>query len=167
MHRRNPTPVSFRLVSPSSSALPLLHLFLFNSQRSLTLTAFSAAVHPKYQKAEEHCDSHEGDGRRGGEELPVVDAEVPHDGQYHHEHGHHQAAGANGDPRSPEPPRRPRPSPRPCRCLASVLRTGLVQGLGDVAVDHAVVRDVQGQQRLLGILKQLSLVDEFYLMLPT
>lgn len=39
---------------------------------------FSTAVHPENQKAEEHSDSHEGDGRGGGEKLPVVDAKVPH-----------------------------------------------------------------------------------------
>lgn len=55
--------------------------------RSLTLHV-STAVHAEYQKAEEHSDSHEGDGRRGGEELPVVDAEIPHHSQYHHENGH-------------------------------------------------------------------------------
>lgn len=99
-------------------------------------------MHPEYQKAEEHSDSHEGDGRRGGEELPVVDAEIPNHSQYHHKYGHHQAAGANGHTCSPESSGDARPgccsSPR----LSPFLWGGLVQGLGDVAVDHAVVCDV-------------------------
>lgn len=106
--------------------------------RSLCL--LSAAVHPKYQKAEEHSDSHQGDGRRRREELPVVDAEVPHHGQDHHKHGHHQAAGADGHAGSPESSGDPRPDS--CSGLSPFLWGGLVQGLGDVAVDHAVVCDV-------------------------
>lgn len=107
------------------------------------LSAFSAAVHPKYQKAEEHSDSHQGDGRRGGEELPVVDAEVPHHGQYYHEHGHHQAAGADGHAGGPEPSGGPRPDSCSGPGLSPFLwGIILVQGLGDVAVDHAVVCDV-------------------------
>lgn len=101
------------------------------------LPVCSAAVHPKYQKAEEHSDSHEGDGRGRREELPVVDAEVPHHGQYHHEHGHYQAAGAYGYSSSPESPRDPGPSSRPR--LSPFLWRVLVHGLGDVAVDHAVL----------------------------
>lgn len=117
-------------------------------------------MHPEYQEAEEHSDPHQRDGRRGGEELPVVDAEVPHHGQNHHEHGHHQAAGADGHAGRPQPPRDPGAG------LSPFLWRGLVQGLGDVAVNHAVLRDVQGDERLLGILQQLALVDEFDLMLP-
>lgn len=109
---------------------------------SLSHSAFSAAVHPEYQKAEEHSDSHQGDGRRGGEELPVVDAEVPHNSQYHNEHRHHQAAGANGDTCSSEPSRDPRPGSCSSPSLSPFLWTGLVQSLGDVAVNHAVVCDV-------------------------
>lgn len=132
----------------SVQLLPLLKLFLFTSQhsditvRSLSRSAFSAAVHPKYQKAEEHSDSHKGDGRRGGEELPVVDAEVPHHSQYHHEHRHHQAAGANGNTGSPQSSRDPRPGSCSSPRRSPFLWTGLVQDLRDVAVDHAVVCDV-------------------------
>lgn len=106
---------------------------------SLSL-ARSAAVHPKYQEAEEHSDSDEGDGRGGGEELLVVDAEVPHHGQDHHKHGHHHAARAVCYAGGPEPSGDPGADPR----LGPFLRSRLVQGLGDVAVDHAVVRDVEG-----------------------
>lgn len=94
------------MISPSLQAPPAtIVIFIFTSQHSAVSPLrllFSAAVHPEYQKAEEHSDSHEGDGRRGGEELPVVDAEVPNHSQYHHKHRHHQAAGANGDTCSPE-----------------------------------------------------------------
>lgn len=120
-------------------------------------------MHPENQKAEEHSDSNEGDGRGGGEKLPVVDAEVPHHGEDHHKHRHHQAARADGHTGSPESSRDPCSGPR----LVPFLCRGLVQSLGDVAVDHAVVRDVEGEQSLLGILQQLALVDEFYLMLST
>ena len=123
-------------------------------------------MHPKDQEAEEHSDSHQGDGRGRREELPVVDAEVPHHGQDHHEHGHHQAAGADGHAGGPESPGDPRADS--CPGLSPVLwGGGLVQRLRDVAVDHAVVCDVQGEQSLLGVLQQLALVDQFYLMLPT
>lgn len=97
----------------------------------------SAVVHPEYQEAEEHSDPHEGDGRRRREKLPVVDAEVPHHSQDDHEHGDHQAAGADGHPRGPEPPRRVGAG------LGRVLCRRLLQALGDVAVDDAVVRDVE------------------------
>ena len=122
-------------------------------------------MHTKYQKAEEHSDSHEGDGRRGSEELPVVDAEVPHHRQYHHKHRHHQATGADGHTGSSESSGDPGTGSGPR--LSPLLWSGLVQRRGDVAVDHAVVCDVQGQQSLLGVLQQLALVDKFYLMLTT
>lgn len=60
-------------------------------------------MHPEYEEAEEHSDSHQGDGGRGGEELPVVDAKVPHHGQDHHEYRDHQAAGAEGHAGRTEP----------------------------------------------------------------
>lgn len=120
-------------------------------------------MHAEHQKAEEHSDSNQGDGRGGGEELPVVDAEVPHHSQDHHKHGHHQAARADGHTSCPESSRDPGPDPR----LGPFLWNGLVQGLGNVAVDHAVMCDVEGQQSPLGILQHLALVDQFYLMLPT
>lgn len=101
-------------------------------------------MHPKYQKAEEHSDSNEGDGRGGGEKLPVVDAEVPHHSQDHHKHRHHQAARADGHTSSPESSRDPRPDTCSGPRLGPVLCNRLVQGLGDVAVDHAVVCDVEG-----------------------
>lgn len=44
------------------------------------LLSCSPAVHSKDEEAEEHSDSHQGDGSRGGEELTVVDAEVPDHG---------------------------------------------------------------------------------------
>lgn len=128
-------------------------LFVFTSHSS-------AAVHPEDQEAEEHGDPHQGDGGGGSEELPVVDAEVPHHGQDHHEHGDHHAAGADGHAHGPQ-----RPGARPR--LSPLLRVGLLRGLRDVAVDHAVVGDVQGQQGPLGVLQQLTSVDEFDLMLPT
>lgn len=101
-------------------------------------------MHPKYQKAEEHSDSNEGDGRGGSEKLPVVDAEVPHHSQDHHKHRHHQAARADGHTSSPESSRDPRPDPCSGPRLGPFLCNRLVQGLGDVAVDHAVVCDVEG-----------------------
>lgn len=99
--------------------------------------ARSAVVHPEYQEAEKHSDPHEGDGGRRSEKLPVVDAKVPHHSQDDHEHGDHQAAGADGHPGGPEPSRRL--SSR----LGRFLCRRLLQALGDVAVDDAVVRDVE------------------------
>lgn len=101
---------------------------------------FSAAVHSEYQKAKKHSDSHQGDGRRGCEELPVVDAEVPDHSQDHHEYGHHQAAGADGHAGRPESSRRHGAGPRPR--LGPFLRVRSLHGLGDVAVYHTVVCDV-------------------------
>lgn len=83
------------LISPSLQTLAhhrsyfRLHLATSSSRRVALRLPFSAAVHPEYQKAKEHSDSHKRDGRGGGEELPVVDAKVPHHGQYHHKHRHH------------------------------------------------------------------------------
>lgn len=125
---------------------------------------FSTAVHPKHQEAEEHSDSDQRDGGRRGEELPVVDAEVPHHGQDDHEHRHHQAARADGHAGGSESSREPRPGRRR---LGPLLGRGLQQRLGDVAVDDAVVRDVEREQSPLGILQQLALVDEFDLVLAT
>lgn len=116
--------------------------FYFTSQRWAPSDS-SAGVHPEYQKAEEHSDSHERDGRRGGEELPVIDAEVPNHGQNHHEHGHHQAARADGHAGGPEPSGHAGPSSCSDPGLSPFLWTGLVQGLGDVAVNHAVVCNVK------------------------
>lgn len=108
----------------------------------LTPNTCSATVHPEYQKAEEHSDPHQGDGRRGGEKLAVVDSEVPDDSQYHHKHGHHQAAGADGHACSPESAGAPSPGWSSCPRLSPFLWIVLEQGLGNVAVDHAVVRNV-------------------------
>lgn len=107
-----------------------------------SLLCLSAAVHPKDQEAEEHSDSHKGDGRRGCEELPVVDSEVPHDSQYHHKHRHHEAAGTEGQTRSPESSRDPSPDSRARPRWSPLFCTGIMQRLGNVAVDHTVVRDV-------------------------
>lgn len=95
-------------------------------------------VHPEDQEAEEHGDPHQGDGGGRGEKLPVVDAEVPHHRQDDHEHGHHQAAGADGHPGGPEPPRGGLGAG-----LGPFLGRGLLRALGDVAVDDAVVSDVE------------------------
>lgn len=94
-------------------------------------------VHPEYQEAEKHSDAHEGDSRRRGEKLPVVDAEVPNHSQDDHEHGDHQAAGADSHPAGPEASRRVGAG------LGRFLGRRLLQALGDVAVDDAVVRDVE------------------------
>ena len=42
--------------------------------------------------AEEDCDSNQGDSGRSGEELAVIDTEVPDHTQEHHKHRHHEAA---------------------------------------------------------------------------
>lgn len=124
-------------VSPTqSSAASVLSTFVDIPLCPAVMTR-SAVVHPEYQEAEKHSDPHEGDGRRRSEKLPVVDAEVPHHSQDDHEHGDHEAAGADGHPCGPEP----------SRCvgtgLGRLLRRRLLQALGDVAVDDAVVRDVE------------------------
>lgn len=93
-------------------------------------------MHTKYQKAEKHSDSHKGDGRRGGEELPVDDAEVPHHSKHNHENGHHQAAGAKGYTSGSESPEA---GSRSCSWLIPFLRAGLGQSWRDVAVDDTVV----------------------------
>lgn len=51
-----------------------------------------SSIHPKYQDAEEDCDSNQGDSGRSGEELAVIDTEVPDHTQEHHKHRHHEAA---------------------------------------------------------------------------
>lgn len=122
-------------------------------------------MHPKYQKAKEHSDPHQGDGGGGSEELPVVDAKVPHHRQHHHEHGDHQAAGAHRHPRGPEPPRHL--GPDLCSGRGLLVRGGFVKSRWDVAVDDAVVGDVEGKQSPPGVLQQLPSIDEFDLMLPT
>lgn len=132
-------------ISPDTHPL-LCSYFYFTSQHSTISVcpffAFSAAVHPKYQKAKEHSDSHKGDGRRGGEELPVVEAEIPHDSKNHHKDRHHQAAGAYGYTCRPESTGDSGPGSCSCSGLSPLLWTGIMQGLRDVAVDHAVVCDV-------------------------
>lgn len=125
-------------------------------------------MHAEDEKAEEDGDTHQRDGGRCREELPIVDAEVPHHRQEHHEHGHHQAAGAEGQTRRAEAGAEPRVGPGP---LGAVLRVvgGLVLGrrLGHVAVEHAVVRDVEGDEGAARVLKELALPDELDLALAT
>lgn len=85
---------TFLIICPFNSCLypfPLTRNAPFS-----TCSPQSPAVHPEDEKAEEHCDAHQGDSGWCGEKLPVVDAEVPHHSQHHHKHGHHQAAGAQG-----------------------------------------------------------------------
>lgn len=150
MHALKPAAASApRPFMVSTSLQTLTHCcsyFYFTSQHSTISVcpffAFSAAVHPKYQKAKEHSDSHKGDGRRGGEELPVVEAEIPHDSKNHHKDRHHQAAGAYGYTCRPESTGDSGPSSCSCSGLSPLLWTGIMQGLRDVAVDHAVVCDV-------------------------
>lgn len=100
--------------------------------------SLSAAVHAKHEKAEKHSDPHKGDGRGRREKLLVVDAQVPHHSQDPHKHGHHQTARTDD---GPEASRDPRPDARPG--LRPFLCSRLVQGLGDVAVDHTIVCDVE------------------------
>ena len=111
----------------------------------------SAAVDTERHQAEENGDAHQGGGGRRSEEVPVLDLAVPQHRQHEQEQGHHQAAhverhlnlvGGRGSHR------------RAARCM-----------LGDVAVEHAVVGQVEGGQRLGVILQQLTLVDEPHLVL--
>lgn len=123
-------------------------------------------MHPKHQEAEEHSDANQRDGGRGSEELPVVDAEVPDHSKNHHKHRDHHAAGADGHTGCPKAAREPR-AHHGIRRLGALVGRGLQQSLGDVAVDDAVVRDVEREQGLLGVLQKLALVDKFDLVLAT
>ena len=127
------------------------------------LLILSTAVHPKDQKAEKHSDAHQGNGSWGSEELPVVDTEVPHYGQHHHKHRHHQTTGAQCHTCSSDAPADAGSWPRE-GCL---LGAGVPEHLRDMAVDHTFICDVEGQEGPFGILEQLALVDQLDLTLPT
>lgn len=112
-----------------------------------------AAVDSEGHQTEEDGDSDQRGGGRGGEKLPVLDLTVPQHRQHEDQQGHHQAAHVQGHlhlVRRPWAPRRP-----PARML------------GDVAVQDAVVGQVQRGQGLGVVLQQLALVDQPDLLLLT
>ncbi len=112
----------------------------------------STAIHPKRNKTKEDGDAHEWGGGRCSEELPVLDLEVPEHRQHKHKHRHHETAHVERHHMhlvsSPSPGRH---GPR-----------GV---LWDVAVQNTVVGQVEGGQRLSVILKELTLVNQTYLVL--
>lgn len=119
-------------------------------------------MHPEDEEAEEDSDPNQRDGGRGSEELAVVDSEVPDDGEQHHEHGDHQTTSAErhaGRAQASAEDGHSAGSGTVLRRLKLRLR------LRDVAVQDAVVGDVEGQERALGVLQQLTLVDQLNLML--
>lgn len=121
-------------------------------------------MHAKDEEAEEDRDPDQRDGGRGSEQLAVVDSEVPDDGEQHHEHGDHQASCAESQAGRAQPPAEPGAPPSSRALLCGHLAQSL--GLRDVTVEDAVVGDVEGQERALRVLQQLTLVDELNLMLP-
>lgn len=112
----------------------------------------STAIHPKRNKTKEDGDAHEWGGGRCSEELPVLDLEVPEHRQHKHKQRHHEAAHVERHHMhlvsSPSPG-----------------RYGPRGVLWDVAVQNTVVGQVEGGQRLSVILKELTLVNQTYLVL--
>lgn len=112
-----------------------------------------AAVDAEGHQAEEDGDADQRGGGRRREELPVLDLTVPQHGQHQNQQRDHQAAHVQrhldlvGGPRAPRHPRR--------------------HALGDVAVQDAVMGQVERGQRLGVVLQQLALVDETHLLLLT
>lgn len=119
-------------------------------------------MHAEDEEAEEDRDPNQRDGGRGSEQLAVVDSEVPDHGKQHHEHGDHQASCTESQTGRPQPATENRASPGSRVLLCGHLAQRL--GLRDVTVQHAVMGDVEGQERALGVLQQLALVDELNLM---
>lgn len=119
-------------------------------------------MHAEDEEAKEDRDPDQRDGGRGSEQLAVVDSEVPDHGKQHHEHRDHQASCAEGQAGRPQPSAEHRDSPGSRVLLCGRLTQRL--GLRDVTVQHAVMGDVEGQERALGVLQQLALVDELNLM---
>lgn len=110
-----------------------------------------SAVQPERHEAEEDGEAHQGGGGSGGEELAVLDLKVPQHRQHEHEEGHHQAAHVE---RHVDLVGRPR------------ARRHLGRGmLGDVAVQDAVVCQVERGQGLSVVPQQLALVDQPHLVL--
>lgn len=110
-----------------------------------------AAVDAKGHQAEEDGHSDQRSRGRGREELSVLDLTVPQDRQHEDQQGDHKAAhvesyldlvGRSGPASCP-----------PCGMLR------------DVAVQDAVVRQVEGSQCLGVVLQKLTLVDEPHLLL--
>lgn len=110
-----------------------------------------AAVDAKGHQAEEDGDADQRGGGGGGEELAVLDLTVPQHGQHEHEQRDHQAAHVQRHAHLVSRSLAPRRPPR------RVLR--------DVAVQHAVMSEVQRGERLRVVLQQLALIDETHLML--
>lgn len=119
-------------------------------------------MHAEDEEAKEDRDPNQRDGGRGSEQLAVVDSEVPDHGKQHHEHGDHQASCAESQAGRPQPYAEHGASPGSRVLLCGRLTQRL--GLRDVTVQHAVMGDVEGQERALGVLQQLALVDELNLM---
>lgn len=119
-------------------------------------------MHAENEEAEEDRDPNQRDGGRGSEQLAVVDSEVPDDSEQHHEHGDHQASCAESHAGRAQPPAEhgAPPSSRVLLCGCFTQRLGL----RDVTVEDAVVGDVEGQERALRVLQQLTLEDELNLM---
>ncbi len=119
-------------------------------------------MHAKDEEAEEDRDPNQRDGGWGSEQLAVVDSEVPDYGEQHHEHGDHQASCAESHAGRAQPPAEHGAPPGLRVLLCGHLTQRL--GLRDVTVEDAVVGDVEGQERALRVLQQLTLVDELNLM---
>lgn len=109
----------------------------------------STAVHPKRNETEEYGDAHERGGGRCGEELAVLELEVPQHRQHEHEQRHHQAAHVQRHVH--------------LVCGAGARGHGPGGMLRDVAVQDAVVGQVQRGQGLSVVLKELPLVDQTHL----
>lgn len=119
-------------------------------------------MHAKDEKTEEDRDSDQRDGGWRGKELPIIDSEVPDHREQDHKHGDHQTSCAESHSGRSQAPAKHRAPPG----SGVLFWGGLVErlGLGDVTMEHAVVGDVQRQERALGVLKELTLVDELYLL---
>lgn len=111
------------------------------------------AVDSEGHQAEEDGYSDQRSSSRRREELPILDLTVPQHGEHEHQQRHHHAAHVE-------------------RHLDLVGRTpphhaALLHMLGDVAVQHTVMGQVQRGQGPSIVLQELALIDEPHLLLLT